>query len=261
METELALGEGPFQSGDELAPKDPSQDGTGKKEAGRGGKPTGMVWGESAGGNDAMDMGMVLQLLIPGMEHTEEANLGAEMFRMGSDFEQGLGAGAEQQIVENLLVLQSQGRQAMREGENEVHVASGQDFAAARLDPTVAGVGLALGAVPIAAAVEGDDAMPAAGTAIQMSTKGGGSAALDGRQGLEMLPGEPVAAALDEFLSRDADEVGHLQGWSTHLGVPRRLGFLSRGGQRQRVQRAGGGVEVAPGKVQVETGLFQIMMT
>ena len=87
------------------------------------------------------------------------------------------------------------------------------------------------------------------------------TAALDRRQDLAMLTGEPVTAALDEFLSRGADQIGHLQGWSTHLGVRRRFVFLPRGRQDQRVQRAGGGVEVATGKVQVEGGLFQIMVT
>jgi hypothetical protein len=94
VEAQLAFGEGTFQSGDELAPKDPSQDGEGKKEAATGAEPAGMVEGESAGGDHAMDMGMMLQLLVPGVEDTEEADLGAQMPGMASDFEQSLGAGA-----------------------------------------------------------------------------------------------------------------------------------------------------------------------
>ena len=58
----------------------------------------------------------------------------------------------------------------MRKSEDDMDVASGQEFLAARLDPTVAGVGLALGRVPISAGVVRDDAMPAAGTLIQMPT-------------------------------------------------------------------------------------------
>jgi hypothetical protein len=76
-----------------------------------------------------------------------------------------------------------------------------------------------------------------------------------------MLPGKPVAAARDEFLSRGVDEIGHLQGWSIHLGVSGRLVFLRWVRQRQRVQGTGGGVEMAGGKVQVLGGLFQIMVT
>ena len=103
--------------------------------------------------------------------------------------------------------------------------------------------------------------MSAAGALIQMAAQSGGAAALNGRQNLSLLAGEPVAAALEEGWSRDADQVGHLQGWSTHLGVRRRFVFLPRGRQGQGVQRTGGSVEVATGKVQVEAGLFQIMVT
>ena len=95
---------------------------------------------------------MGLQLLTPGMQHAEEADLGPEMSRRASDFEQGFSTGTEQQAVEELLVLQGEGRQPMRESEDQVGVRGGQDFPAARLNPTVAGVGLALGTVSIAAA-------------------------------------------------------------------------------------------------------------
>jgi len=47
-----------------------------------GSNPAGVIVGESAGGNDAVDMGMKLQFLIPGMQHAEEADLGAEMPRV-----------------------------------------------------------------------------------------------------------------------------------------------------------------------------------
>jgi hypothetical protein len=104
------------------------------------------------------------------MQHAEEADLRPEMLGITRDFEQGFGTGTKQEAVEELLVLQSEGRQPMREGEDEVGVRGGQDFPAARLDPTVASVGLALGAVPITAAVVRDDTMAAAGALIQMST-------------------------------------------------------------------------------------------
>jgi len=38
-----------------------------------------MVEGESAGRHNAMDMGMVLEFLIPGVEHAEETEMGAQM--------------------------------------------------------------------------------------------------------------------------------------------------------------------------------------
>ena len=53
-----------------------------------------------------MQMGMVLEFLTPGMEHAEEADFGAQMAGIASDFEQGLGAGPEQEIINDFLVLQ-----------------------------------------------------------------------------------------------------------------------------------------------------------
>ena len=69
--------------------------------------------------------------------------------------------------------------------------------------------------------------MPATGTFIQMTAECSGATALDGCQNFAMLASEPLAAAFDEFLSRGADEIGHLQWWPAHLFAPGRLAFLS----------------------------------
>jgi hypothetical protein len=51
-------------------------------------------------------MGMMLQALGPGMEHAEEADLGAEVPGIASDLERGRGAGVEQQVINQPLILQ-----------------------------------------------------------------------------------------------------------------------------------------------------------
>ena len=38
-----------------------------------------MIRGETAGGEHAVDVRMMLQSLVPGVQHAEEANLGTEM--------------------------------------------------------------------------------------------------------------------------------------------------------------------------------------
>jgi hypothetical protein len=48
---------------------------------------SGVIAGESAGGNDTVDMGVKLEFLVPGMEHAEEADLGSEMGGITSHFE------------------------------------------------------------------------------------------------------------------------------------------------------------------------------
>src|SRR5208283_6046867 len=75
-----------------------------------------------------------------------------------------------------------------------------------------------------------------------------------------MLPGDPVATALNECLPRTANDVGHLQERATHLGLWRGLSFLLLSGQDQGVQWAGGGAEMAFGQMQVDGGFFQIVM-
>ena len=51
-----------------------------------------------------MDMRMMQQLLIPGMQDAEESHLGAEMFGIAGDLEQRFGADAKQKAVDLTLV-------------------------------------------------------------------------------------------------------------------------------------------------------------
>ena len=46
------------------------------------------------------------EFLIPGVQHTEEADLGAKMFPVAGDFEKGFRTGAKQNIIDDFLVLQ-----------------------------------------------------------------------------------------------------------------------------------------------------------
>jgi hypothetical protein len=111
--------------------------------------PALVIRGEATGRNHAMEMGMMFQLLIPTVEHAEEADFGAEMAGITCHFEQCFSTGLEQQTVDHLLVLQSHGGEPARKGENDMDVGGGQEFSATGLQPTVTGVRLTLGAVPI----------------------------------------------------------------------------------------------------------------
>src|SRR5579864_6514781 len=94
-QVQLTAIEGRLQAGDELAAKHAPQYRNRKEEAWVGSNPAGVIAGESAGGNDTVDMGMKLEFLVPGMEHAEEADLGTEMGGIARDLEQGFGAGPE----------------------------------------------------------------------------------------------------------------------------------------------------------------------
>jgi hypothetical protein len=113
MEAKLGLTEVAFQSDDKLAAKNPPEHGDGKKEARVGWKPKRVVGRQSAGGHDTMHVWVMFEFLIPGVKHTEEADLGAEMFGIASDFEEGFGTGVQQEMIEEFLVLQGEWRQFM----------------------------------------------------------------------------------------------------------------------------------------------------
>ena len=84
------------------------------------------------------------------------------------------------------------------------------------MEPAPLGMGLTLGAVAIAAGVEGDQVMSTVGAFIQVAAQGGGAAVGDSPQHLELLSGKPVAILLDEIDPRQADHIGHLPPWWLH---------------------------------------------
>src|SRR5215469_5082546 len=101
-------------------------------------------------------------------------------------------------------------------------VARGEKLLTTRLEPTVAGVGLTLRAVPVAAAVVRDSRTVTAGNAfIEMSAQGGGATSRDGSQHREVFPRDPAASSFDEGVSSGANQIGHLKWRPIHLRVLR----------------------------------------
>jgi hypothetical protein len=127
--------EGASESSDELAAEDAAKHADGQEEGTPGGDPACVVQSDAAGGNYAVDMGMKLQALIPTVEHAEETDLGTKVTWIARDLKQGLGAGVKEQVVNEPLVLQCERGQFPRQREHGVHIASGQQFPLARLEP------------------------------------------------------------------------------------------------------------------------------
>ena len=139
-----------------------------------------MVRSESTSGDYAVNMRMMLQLLIPGMEDAEEADLCAQVAGIAGDLQQGFGAGVKQQVVDQSLVLQCERSEFPRECEDHVDILSGQQFPFPCLEPAQACVALAPWAMPVATRVIRDGDMSAVRALIAMSTQRGGAAAGDG---------------------------------------------------------------------------------
>src|SRR5229473_4814329 len=103
VELECAGVKGGLESGDKLAAEDTTEHFDGKEEGSARGDPAGVVRSETAGGQHAVDMGMMLQSLVPGMEHAEETYLGSKVPGIAGDLQQGFGAGVKQQVVDQSL--------------------------------------------------------------------------------------------------------------------------------------------------------------
>ena len=69
-----------------------------------------------------MDVGMVLQILPPGVKHAEEAYLRAEMFGVARDSKQRFRSGAEEDAVDDLFVVEGDTGQFLRNGEYHVKI-------------------------------------------------------------------------------------------------------------------------------------------
>jgi hypothetical protein len=81
-----------------------------------------MVRRQSSAGNDTVDMGMEEEILSPSVQNAKEADIGAQVFRLASNFQKRLRYSPEQEVVEFDLVLEYECLQLMRQRENDVEI-------------------------------------------------------------------------------------------------------------------------------------------
>ena len=116
-----------------------------------------------------MDMRMQQQVLSPGVQDAEKADLCSQMFRIGGDLQQRGGTAAKQCVIELSLVVEAKQVQLVRERKDNVELRDLHQFSLPGGEPALSGLCLALGAVPVAAAVIRDGLMAAAGTGIDVA--------------------------------------------------------------------------------------------
>ena len=152
MELEFAGSKGLLEGVGELAAENLAEHWLREKEVlALRTNPARVIRGKTSGGDYAVDMRMMLELLVPSVKDAEETDLRAEVPGIFRDFQKRLGAAPEQQAVDDLFVLQGQGRQFVRERENDMGIARGQQFGAARVKPAVARGTLTPRAMPVPA--------------------------------------------------------------------------------------------------------------
>src|SRR5271167_1418013 len=74
-----------LEEGQHLASEETAEYAHRQEEARSAGDPTGVVKSEPTGGDEAMQVRMVAQVLAPGMEYGEHSDAGTEMAWIGGD--------------------------------------------------------------------------------------------------------------------------------------------------------------------------------
>jgi hypothetical protein len=162
---------------------------------------------------------MVRQRRAPGVKHRGDADAGAEVLGIGRDGGHGLGRGGEQDVVDRGLVLIGDVRDGGRQREHHVEVRHGKEVSLARGEPFLGGGALALGTMPVAATVVGDDRVGAALAARHMAAERGRAAALDGAHHLHLFETDVTDVGATPRRSVVAEDIRDLQGRTGHGAV------------------------------------------
>lgn len=174
-----------------------------------------------------MQMRMEKQVLSPTVQYREKADLGAQMLGIGSDGGQGLGGGAEENAVEAIFVLVSDGRERFGNGEDDMKIVRVENFGGSFLDPLRTSEGLTFWAMTVAAAVVAGSLVTAAVAALEMTAESGGAAHLDRGHDAPLSRGERRAMLLTIGFTVATKDVRHFQ-FRAMQGA-RRLEVLRRG--------------------------------
>ena len=170
-ELQVAGIEGLLEIIEEQSTKQTGQHGNGQEEIRPAGNPPRAIRGNAATRNHAMQMRMVKKRLAPGMEHREESDLRAQMLGVGRNGAQRLGGSPEQNVVDALLVLQGNGGDGLRYGEDHMKVLGVEKLGSTVFQPLGASQRLAFWAVAVPAAVVADALMVTAIAALNMTTE------------------------------------------------------------------------------------------
>lgn len=179
----------PGKAGHVFSPEFIPEDSDRDKEL-TGGKAYPAVFCQSAGGNDAVHMHMIIQFLIPCMENLDDTGDGAEILFISGQFQEGFGTASVEQAVQKLLVTVDEGIKFVREGKHHMEIRCVNDLSPAFIHPDFFQDTLAFGAVPVTAGIVVELCVPAVGALADVAAEltglavfyGTGSFSLDIRQ-------------------------------------------------------------------------------
>ena len=131
-----------------------------------------------------MHVRMVEQVACPGVQHAHHPDLAAHKAWISGQLLGCLGRSAEEQVVDQLLVLAGEQAQFSGKGEGQQEVGDGQEQSLLHFQPGLGLLVLALGAMAVAARVVAVADFPAGRTGKDLSTQRFCAAALDGAHSL-----------------------------------------------------------------------------
>ena len=200
-----------LQSVEEEVPEAATEHVYRQKEAAGTAAPVLSIGREATAGDQTVQVGMEMKILAPGVEHTEETGLGAEVLGIGSDGQESLRGGAKQDVIDDLLILQSEGGHLLGQSEDYVEIGDRQQLGLPLLEPFLTSLTLAFGAVPVAAGTVEDMSLLAMGAEFDHTTQRWSAAVFDGAHHLPVMVGQgmrlPVSGAVLP------EDLRQLQGW------------------------------------------------
>jgi hypothetical protein len=130
---ETTFHEGSLKSLEQLASKHFGKPPDGEEELQTRRDPPSPVKAQSSSGDDAVNMGVIPEQLIPGVKNGDQAGSGAKIGPAHLDDR--LGGGLEQEGIRRTWVLQEERNQAVRKGEDHMKVGNRKQVVHLRFHP------------------------------------------------------------------------------------------------------------------------------
>ena len=120
-----------------------------------------MVASKPSSGDDAVHMDMVIQFLVPSVEHLDDPRLRPKILVVSRQFQKSFGTAFMEQPVKKLLIAGDQRVEFVRERKHHMEVRGVNDFRPAFINPDLFQDSLTAGTVPVTAGIIVEFHLPA----------------------------------------------------------------------------------------------------